>query len=136
MNQHHEHNDSSKPKLPADENRHGGRVRAAWDAVLGVLGTAFGLLPHVLHHAGPLAGTVLVAGAGGTILFSVLALVVSIPFLLRLRRRFGTWRAPAIGLGVFTAMFALSTFVIGPAIRDGGDDYPSEHDPVQHQQHQ
>ena len=40
----------------------------------------------------------------------------SVPMLLRLRRRFGTWRAPAIALGVFTVMFALTAFVIGPAI--------------------
>ena len=38
----------------------------------------------------------------------------------RLKRRFGNWKAPAIALIVFAAGFALSTFVIGPAIR--GDD--------------
>jgi len=36
--------------------------------------------------------------------------------LLRLKRRFGTWGAPALGLAVFAAMFSLSAFVIGPAI--------------------
>lgn len=48
---------------------------------------------------------------------------MSVPCLLRLRRRFGTWRAPSIALGVFAVGFALSTFVIGPAVR--GDDSPS-----------
>jgi len=33
-----------------------------------------------------------------------------------LRRKFHTWRAPAIALVVFTALFSLSAFVIGPAI--------------------
>jgi hypothetical protein len=35
----------------------GGRLRAAWHAVLGALGTLVGLAPHVLHHIGLLAGT-------------------------------------------------------------------------------
>jgi hypothetical protein len=45
--------------------------------------------------------------------------------LLRLRRRFGTWTAPAIGLAIFAGMFALSTWVIGPAISGTGDSGPS-----------
>ena len=84
------------------------------------MGFVLGLLPHVLHHIGLLAGTALVAGSGGTALFGVLGFLASIPFLLRLRRRFGTWRAPAIGLLVFAAMFSLSAFVIGPAISGTG----------------
>ena len=75
-----------------------------------------GLAPHVLHHVGLLAGTALVAGSGGTALFGAVGLLMSVPLLLRLRRRFGTWRAPALGLGVFVAMFAISAFLIGPAI--------------------
>jgi hypothetical protein len=82
----------------------------------GFVGGVLGLAPHVLHHVGLLAGTALVAGSGGTALFAVLGLVTSIPLLLRLRRRFGTWKAPALGLAAFAAMFALSAFVIGPAI--------------------
>jgi hypothetical protein len=71
---------------------------------------------HLLHHVGLLAGTALGAGSGGTALFAALGLVASVPMLIRLHRRFGTWRAPAVGLVVFAAMFALSAFVIGPAI--------------------
>jgi len=92
------------------------RPRAVWNALTGLVGGVLGLAPHVLHHIGALAGTVLVAGSGGTVLFGVLGLVASVPMLLRLYRRFGTWRAPAVALAVFAAMFAVSTFVIGPAI--------------------
>ena len=67
-----------------------------------------GLLPHVLHHIGLLAGTALVAGSGGTALFGALGLLASIPMLVRLYRRFGSWIAPALGLLVFAAMFSLS----------------------------
>jgi hypothetical protein len=63
----------------------------------------------------------LVTGAGGTALFGALGLLASLPMLRRLRRRFGTWRAPAIALGVFAVMFALSAFVVGPAISGGAD---------------
>jgi hypothetical protein len=92
------------------------RLRAVWSWLVGAVGLVMGLLPHVLHHVALLAGTALVAGSGGTVLFGVLGFLVSIPMLLRLRRRFGTWAAPAIGLAVFAAMFSLSAFVIGPAI--------------------
>lgn len=95
-------------------------VARLWSAVLAVWGGFVGLLPHVLHHVGPLAGAAVLAGAGGTVLFAALGFVAAIPFLLRLRRRFATWRAPAIALAVFAAMFSLSSFVIGPWI--SGDD--------------
>jgi hypothetical protein len=73
-------------------------------AVLAVWSVIAGIAPHVLHHVGPLAGT------GGTLLFAGIALVVSIPFLLRMYRRFHSWIAPASTLAVMTAMFLLSTF--------------------------
>jgi hypothetical protein len=57
--------------------------------------------PHVLHHIGLLAGTVLIAGAGGTVLFGILGLALSVPMLLRLRRHYASWWVPAIGLAVF-----------------------------------
>jgi hypothetical protein len=38
-----------------------------------------GVAPHVLHHAGPLAGTALLSGAGGTSLFGVLGFVATTP---------------------------------------------------------
>lgn len=95
----------------------------AWSAVLAVWGGFIGLLPHVLHHVGPLAGAALLAGATGRVLFAAIGFVAAIPFLRRLHRRFGTWRAPAIALAVFAAMFSVSSFVIGPAI--SGDDSPA-----------
>lgn len=90
--------------------------RTVWTVLSGGLGGVVGLAPHVLHHIGPLVGTALVAGAGGTALFGVLGLVASVPMLLKLRRRFSNWWAPGIALGVFTAMFLISSFVVGPLI--------------------
>ena len=95
-----------------------GLVATAWSAVTAVIATVMGLLPHLLHHVGLLAGVALVSGAAGNILFGVLGLVFSLPLLRRLYRRFGTWKAPAVALAVFATMFSLSAFVIGPAISD------------------
>ena len=98
-----------------------------WDGLVALTGAVVGVAPHVLHHVGFLAGTALVAGSGGTVLFGAVGLVASIPMLRRLYRRFGTWRAPAIGVAVFAGMFSLSAFVIGPAISSaGGSDAPIE----------
>ena len=111
--------------------------RRAWAALLAAWGVVTGLAPHVLHHVGPLAGAALLAGAGGTVLFAAIGFVAAVPFLLRLYRRFRTWRAPAIALAVFAAMFSLSSFVIGPAI-SGGDDEPARpgvERPEGHEQH-
>lgn len=76
-----------------------------------------GAAPHVLHHVGPLAGTALLAGAGGTIVFAAAGLALSIPMLLRLRRRFGTWAAPAVAMAVFAGVYLFSALVLGPALR-------------------
>lgn len=103
---------------PSDTQR-GWRQRAA-TAATGAIGAVSGIAPHVLHHAGPIAGAALLAGTAGTLLFGVIGLVASIPFLIRLRRRFGTWRAPAIALAVFAVVFTISTIVVGPAIRGDG----------------
>src|SRR5918995_1043511 len=46
-----------------------GRV---WGAVLAIWGGFVGLLPHVLHHVGPLAGAALLAGASGRALFAAI----------------------------------------------------------------
>jgi len=81
--------------------------RTVWTVLSGGLGGIVGLAPHVLHHIGPLVGTAL---------FGVLGLVASLPMLIKLRRRFSSWWAPAIALGVFTAMFLFSSFVVGPLI--------------------
>ena len=88
----------------------------AWNAAIALWGGFMGVLPHVLHHVGPLAGAALVAGAGGTLLFAAIGFVATVPFLLRVHGRFGSWRAPAIALAIFAAMFSLSSFVIGPFI--------------------
>lgn len=96
-------------------------LRQRWNAATGIVGVVVGLVPHVLHHVGVLAGTALVAGSGGTALFGAVGLLLSVPMLLRLHRRFGNWTAPAIALAIFAAMFALSTWVIGPAISGSGD---------------
>ena len=90
--------------------------RTVWTIVNGALGAIVGVAPHVLHHIGPLVGTALVAGAGGTALFGGLGLAASVPMLVKLHRRFSSWWAPAIALAAFTAMFLVSSLVIGPLI--------------------
>lgn len=95
--------------------------RRVWLALSAIWAAVMGLLPHVLHHAGPLAGAALFAGVTGSLLFGILGFIVAIPFLRRMHRRFGTWRAPAIALVLFAAVFSLSTFVIGPKINDEGN---------------
>jgi hypothetical protein len=96
-------------------------ARRAWSALAALWGLTLGMLPHVLHHVGPLAGAALLAGAVGTVLFGAIGLVAGIPFLLRLHRRFATWRAPAAAVAVFAIMFSLSTFVVGPALTQRGN---------------
>ncbi len=91
-----------------------------------------GVAPHVLHHVGPLAGSALIAGATGTVLFGVVGLVLSIPMLLRLRHRFGSWLAPAIAGGIFTAVYLISSFAIGPMLLGTGNAAPSHAVPSEH----
>jgi hypothetical protein len=107
-----------------------------WSGIVALWGGFTGLLPHVLHHVGPLAGAALLAGAGGQALFAAIGFVAAVPFLLRLYRRFGSWRAPAIALAIFAAMFTLSSLVIGPAI-SGGDTKtpPGVEQPADHASH-
>ena len=81
-----------------------------------------GAAAHVLHHAGPLAGAALFAGVGGTLLFGALGLAAATPLLLRMRRRSGSWRRPAAALALFTALFALSSFVVAPALTGAEED--------------
>lgn len=111
--------------------------RRAWSALLAAWGALAGVAPHVLHHVGPLAGAALLAGTSGRLLFAAIALVVSIPFLLRIHRRFKTWLAPTIALAAMAAMFALSTFVVGPLITgsDGGTSQPGVQQPGGHMGH-
>ena len=126
------------PSGPDTASAAPGRLRAWWNAAVGALGVGAGLAPHVLHHIGLLAGTALIAGAGGTALFGILGLAMSVPLLLRLRRRFAFWWAPAIGLAVFAVTFSLSAFVIGPAINGGAGGQPGGGQPtpsVNHSSH-
>ena len=112
-------------------------IRArTWNAIVAVWGGFIGLLPHVLHHVGPLAGAALLAGAGGQALFAAIGFVATVPFLMRLHRRFGSWRVPAIALAIFAAMFTFSSLVIGPAI-SGGDTKapPGVEQPAGHASH-
>jgi hypothetical protein len=104
-------------------------------AASGLVAAVSGVAPHVLHHVGPLAGAALLAGVGGTILFGVAGFALSVPMLLRLRRRFGTWAAPAVASAIFTGVYLFSALVVGPAITAAPPDAsapavspsPSEH---------
>ena len=113
-------------------------VARLWSVILAVWGAFIGILPHVLHHVGPLAGAALLAGAGGKALFAGIGFAASVPFLLRIYRRFRTWIAPAIALALFAAMFSISSFVIGPLIT-GENNSPSKQpgieQPVDHTSH-
>ncbi len=101
------------PKTPAsqppNDDATRGTLAASWGAFVG-------LLPHVLHHVGLLAGASLLVGATGQALIAAIGLVASLPFLARLKRRYGTWRAPGIALGVMILAFTLSALIIAPII--------------------
>ncbi|MBM7509599.1 hypothetical protein JOE61_003413 [Nocardioides salarius] len=115
----------------ADPDQRRGVLATAWNALTALVGGIMGLLPHLLHHVGILGGAVLVTGATGNVLFAVLGLVFSLPLLRRLYRRFGTWKAPVLALGVFALMFSLSAFVIGPAISNDDPNPDRDRTPVQ-----
>ena len=57
--------------------------------------------------------------------------------LLRMHRRSGSWRRPAAALALFTTLFALSSFVIGPALTQGSEDAPAPAEPTKprHKEH-
>ncbi|KYH45569.1 hypothetical protein AZH51_15880 [Branchiibius sp. NY16-3462-2] len=89
------------------------------------MGVALGLLPHLVHHIGLLAGVALLTGTAGNLLLYVVGLVLSIPLLRRLHRRFHTRWAPTLGVLAFSVMFALSAFVVGPALTAGDTPLPA-----------
>lgn len=95
------------------------RWSTAWSAIRAGLGAVLGLVPHVMHHIGLLAGAAILTGVLGNSVLYIVGLGLSVPLLRRLQRRFGSWKAPAIGVAVFSALFALSAFVIGPALNPG-----------------
>lgn len=99
--------------------------RGVWATVRAGIGAALGILPHIMHHVGLLAGAALLTGALGNGILYVVGLLMSIPLLRRLRSRFRTRWAPTIGITVFTAMFSLSAFVVGPAISGAGGGAPA-----------
>lgn len=119
--------------------RAGGSLAAAWSAVTAVIAAVMGVAPHVLHHLGLFAGTAFAVGMGGNLLFGALGLLLSIPLLRRLYRRFGTWKAPAAAIAVFAVMFSASAFLIGPAINSSASSdsvqSPSPTTPVDHEVH-
>lgn len=106
-----------------------------WSGVVAVWAAVTGLAPHVLHHVGPLAGAAVVSGVAGTALFGAVGFVFTIPFLLRLRRRFGTWLAPALALTVFVAVFTVSTVVVGPRLVGPEAPAGSPVTDVEHEEH-
>jgi hypothetical protein len=114
-----------------EPHRQRGVLATTWNALTALVGGIMGLLPHLLHHVGLLGGVVLVTGATGNLAFAVLGLVFSLPLLRRLYRRFGSWKAPALALGVFALMFSLSAFVIGPAISNDDRSPGQDRTPVQ-----
>jgi hypothetical protein len=110
--------------------RFGGRL---WSGLATLWVAVTGLAPHVLHHAGPLAGAAIVSGALGTSLFAAVGFVATVPLLLRLRRRFGSWKVPGLALVLFAAVFTFSTVVLGPLVA-GGDETDSA--PTTEQEHE
>lgn len=111
--------------VAADSRSRGKAIR---DTVGAAVGTALGIVPHVLHHIGLLAGAALITGASGNALLYAVGLLFSVPMLRRLHRRFRTPWAPTIAVVVFTGLFSLSAFVIGPAISNK-DDVPALRNP-------
>jgi peptidoglycan/LPS O-acetylase OafA/YrhL len=105
---------------PSVETRRvpGTRIRQALAATWGGV---IGIAPHVLHHVGPLAGAAILAGTGGRLLFFAIGLGAATPMLWRLKRRFGTWAAPAVAVVLFAAAFLASSVVLGPLI--SGSDF-------------
>lgn len=99
-------------------------------ALTGVVGAVAGIAPHVLHHVGPILGAAILTGTAGSVLFGVIGFALTIPMLLRLKRRFRSWLAPGVAFALFAAMFTISTLWIGPAIRsDSGPVKPEPSDP-------
>lgn len=116
---------AAAPQHDAASGRRG-RSRTAGSIVTGALGAVGGVAPHVLHHVGPLVGTALVSGAGGTALFGLLGLGASVPMLIRLKRWVGSWWAPVVALAAFALMFTISSLVVGPWISGAPDPAPDE----------
>jgi len=101
----------------------------AFGALSAGLGTVAGVTPHVLHHIGPIAGAAILTGTEGSFVFGAIGFVLTLPLLLRLKRRFQSWVAPGVALALFASMFTISTLWLGPWIR-GSFDTSDESAPV------
>jgi hypothetical protein len=116
---------TTTPPPKATTRSEGATPRTLWQRaaalISSVVAAVLGIAPHVLHHAGPLAGAALLAGTAGSLLFGAIGLLAAVPFLLRVHRRCGNWSLPAGLLVLFAAVFSISTFVVGPAI-SGSDN--------------
>jgi hypothetical protein len=126
----------STSTAPVSPSKAGGPLATIWSGLTAVIATVMGLAPHVLHHIGLFAGAAFVVGVGGNLVFAAVGLLLSIPLLRRLYRRFGTWKAPTLAVAVFAVVFSISAFVIGPAIsspetvdapQPAGTSTPDEH---------
>lgn len=118
----------------ADETNHHTHSRAT-GVVGGIWSGIMGILPHVLHHVGPLAGAALIAGTTGRLLFGALTFVLTMPLLVRVHRKCGSWRIPGVLLGIFIAVWTLSTFVAGPWVEDQLRDPPAASTKLDHEEH-
>ena len=109
--------------VPETGHAASGFLSRLYSVASGAVGAVAGITPHVLHHIGPIAGTALLTGTEGSVLFGAIGLVLTVPLLLKLKKRFDSWTAPGVALGLFAIMFTISTLWIGPWIRgdDGGD---------------
>lgn len=101
---------------PQSEQVSAAAPHGLWTAVRAGVGVVLGIVPHVMHHIGILAGAALLTGLWGNSVLYVVGLLLSIPLLRRIHARFRSLWAPAVGVAVFTTLFAVSSFVIGPAI--------------------
>lgn len=129
--------DSRQRSWPGGRTGSSGRVRTRLtslrDTASAIAGSVLALVPHVLHHVGLLAGLAFTVGAAGNSLLFLVGLLLSVPMLRRVHRRFGTWRAPLIAVGIFAAVFSVSAFVISPAINSVGDGRPASPPPASQQ---
>lgn len=101
----------------------------AVDALSAGIGTVAGITPHVLHHIGPIAGAAILTGTEGSVLFGAIGFALTLPLLMKLKRRFHSWAAPGVALSLFVIMFTVSTLWIGPWIRgedSGGGEVPTD----------
>lgn len=109
--------------------------RGIWASARAVLGTLLGLIPHLMHHVGLIAGAALLTGVIGNSVLYALGLILSIPLLRRLRRRFNSWKPPILGVAIFTVLFSVSALVGGLLINPAGPQSPLPSETSDHTGH-